>query len=106
MPRTAILIALMAASASVVCNAERAESTPAQDREIHNAGGEDWQMSWRVPLDRLERASKWNSGSEPPLSIGEAVTKAREYLRSHGLPDQLPLASAELHHVEDTAPSC
>jgi hypothetical protein len=81
MPRTAILIVLIAVSASVVCNAERAESTPAQDREIYNAGAQDWQMSWRVPLDRLERASKWNSGSEPQLSVGQAVTKAREYLR-------------------------
>jgi hypothetical protein len=81
MPRTAILIVLIAVSASVVCNAERAESTPAQDREIYNAGAQDWQMSWRVPLDRLERASKWNSGSEPQLSVRQAVTKAREYLR-------------------------
>jgi hypothetical protein len=54
MPRTAILIVLIAVSASVVCNAERAESTPAQDREIYNAGAQDWQMSWRVPLDRLD----------------------------------------------------
>ena len=63
-------------------------------------------MSWRVPLDRLQRASTWNPESEPPLSVVQAVIKAREYLRSHGFPDKLPVASVELRHVNDTAPEC
>jgi hypothetical protein len=63
-------------------------------------------MSWRVPLDRLERTSKWNVESEPQLSVGQAVTKAREYLRSQGHPHQLPVTSVELRHVNGAPPLC
>jgi hypothetical protein len=106
MPRTAVLIVLLDICASVVCNAGPSEPTPADEREITNAGGQGWQMSWRVPLDRLERKSKWNPGAEPQLSVEQAVTKARQYLRSHGLPNQIPVTSVELRHVNSTTPSC
>jgi hypothetical protein len=106
MPAALVLVIAIAVSAPLTCNAGRAEPSATQEREITNAGGEGWQMSWRVPVDRLERASKWNSGSEPPLSVGQAVTKARDYLRSQGQPNQLPLTSAELRHVNGAPRPC
>jgi hypothetical protein len=106
MPAAVVLLILIAFSGPVVCASESAEPSATQEREITNAGGEGWQVAWRVPLDRLERASKWNSGSEPPLSVGQAVTKARDYLRSRGLPNQLPLTSVEFRHVHDAVPTC
>jgi hypothetical protein len=106
MSRTAVFILVIALCASVLCSAEPAEPTPTQDREITNAGGEGWQMSWRVPLDRLESASKWNVESEPQLSVAQAVKKAREYLHSQGLANQLPVTSVELRHVNETRPKC
>jgi hypothetical protein len=106
MSRSAIFLALIAISAPLVCNAEGAEPSATQEREITNAGGEGWQMSWCAPVDRLEHASNWNSGPEPPLSVGQAVTKARDYLRLRGQPNQLALTSAELRHVNGSAPTC
>jgi hypothetical protein len=105
MSRATVLI-VVAVCASIVCTAEVVERTPANDREITNAGGQDWQMSWRVPLDRLESASKWNPESEPQLSVAQAVKKAREYLHSRGLANQLPVTSVELRHVNETPPKC
>jgi hypothetical protein len=106
MPAAVVFVIVIAVSAPVICNAERAEPSATQEREITNAGGEGWQMSWRVPLDRLEHASSWNSGREPPLSVGQAVTNARDYLRLRGQPNQLALTSAELRHVNGAAPTC
>ena len=105
MSRSTVLTVLISVCVSI-CDADPPEPTRAQDREITNAGGQDWQRSWRVPLDRLQTASKWNSESEPRLSVGEAVTRAREYLRSQGRPDQLPVTSVELRHVNGAPPPC
>lgn len=106
MSRSLTLPVLIAVSASVICNAERAEPTAVQEREIYNAGGNGWQMSWHVSEKTLKDVSQWNAGSEPPLSAGEAVTKARSYQASHGQPSQLPVARVELIHQQDTPPSC
>ena len=102
--RQTALIVLVGALPSLICSAESRQPTPTQDREITNIGDSNGQMSWRVPSDTLERASKWNSVSEPQLSVGQAVKKAREYLRSQGRPDQLPVTSVELRHVTDAPP--
>ena len=96
----------IAVCASVVWNAEAAEPTQPRDCEITNAGSGGWQMSWRVPLNRLEQASKWNAESEPQLSVAQAVKKARQYLGSHGLTDRLPVTSVELRHVNGTPARC
>jgi hypothetical protein len=97
---------VVAACTAIIRNAEATEATPTQDAEITNAGGSGWQMSWRVSLDRLQRASKWNSESEPQLPVRQAVIKAREYLRSQGWPNQLPVTSVELRHVNGTPSQC
>jgi hypothetical protein len=102
----ATLLIVVAACAAIVRNAEPAGATPTQDPEITNAGGGGWQMTWRVPLDTLKRASKWNSESEPQLPVRQAVVKAREYLRSQGRPNQLPVTSVELRHVNGTPSQC
>ena len=96
---------LIAVSASVVCNAERAEPSASQEREIYNAGGSGFEMSWRVPQEKLD-ASQWNTKSEPALSAAQAVTKARSYLASQGKPSQLPVAWLQLLHVTDAPPTC
>jgi hypothetical protein len=89
----------------LVCNTESAEPTASQEREIYNAGGVGFEMSWRVSRERLD-VSQWNTKSEPPLSAAQAVTKARSYLASHGKPSELPVAWIQLLHVEDALPTC
>ena len=76
-----------------------------QEREIYNAGGVGFEMSWRVPQEKLD-VSQWNTKSEPPLSAAQAVTKARSYLASHGKPSQLPVAWLQLLPVNDALPTC
>jgi hypothetical protein len=105
MPRSVILPVLIAVSASMVCNAQRAEPTATREREVFNAGGVGFEMSWRVSQERLD-ASQWNTKSDPPLSVSQAVTKARSYLASHGKSSQLPVAWVQLLHVEDAPPTC
>jgi hypothetical protein len=106
MSHSVILPILIAVSASVVCNAERGEPTATQEREIWGAGGNGWEMRWRVSQDRLQQASQWNPGSEPPLSAAQAVAKARSYQASHGQPSQLPVTQVELRYPQDTPPNC
>jgi hypothetical protein len=105
MSRSRIFLTLIAISAPLVCNAQRAEPSAAQEREIYNAGGPGFEMSWRVPQQKLD-ASQWNTNSEPPLSAAQAVAKARSYLASHGKPSQLPIAWLQLLHVTGTMPTC
>ena len=105
MSRSAIFLALIAISTPLVCNAERAEPSASQAREIYNASGPGFEMSWRVPQEKLD-ASQWNTKSEPPLSAAQAVTKARSYLASQGKPSQLPVAWLQLLHVTDAPPIC
>jgi hypothetical protein len=106
MHRYTTLIALLTLSTCPLCTAQSPEPTLSQDREITNIGDSKGQISWRVPLDTLERASKWNSKSEPQLSVGQAVKIATEYLRSHGRADQFPVTSVELRHVNEAPPQC
>jgi len=87
------------------CNAQRAEPTATREREIFNAGGVGFEMSWRVSKEKLD-ASQWNTKSEPPLSVSQAVAKARSYLSSRGKSSQLPVAWVQLLHVEDAPPTC
>jgi hypothetical protein len=100
-----VLPVLITVVASMVCNAQGAEPTATQEREIYNAGGPGFEMSWRVPPEKLH-ASQWNTKSEPPLSAAQAVAKARSYLASHGKPSQLAVAWLQLLHVEDAPPTC
>jgi hypothetical protein len=106
MSRSAIFLALIAISAPLVCNAERAEPTPTQERELFNVSGLGLEMRWRVSQEKLEHSSQWNTRSEPPLSAAQALTKARSYLASHGQPSQLPVTSIELRHVNEAPPTC
>ena len=105
MSHSTIFLALIAMSPPLACNAQHAQPSASQEREIYNAGGPGFEMSWRVPQEKLH-ASQWNTKSEPPLSAAQTVTKARSYLASHGKPSQLPVAWLQLLHVSDAPPTC
>jgi hypothetical protein len=105
MSRSTIFLVLIAISAPWICNAQHAESSATQEREVYNAGGPGFEISWRVPQEKLD-ASQWNTRSEPPLPAAQAVTKARSYLASHGKPSQLPIAWLQLLHVTGAVPTC
>jgi hypothetical protein len=105
MSRSAIFLALFAISATLDCNAQRAERSATKEREIYNVAGPGFVRLWRVSQEKLD-ASQWNAKSEPPLSAAQAVAKARSYLASHGKPSQLPVASLQLLHINDGPPTC
>ena len=49
----------------------------------------------------MQDSGLWDSRHEPRLSITEAVSIARRYLKSHGQPDQLPLLWIALRRPEN-----
>jgi hypothetical protein len=57
-------------------------------------------ITWSTREARLQDSGLWDSRHEPRLSITQAVSLARSYLKSHGQPDQLPLLHLALRRPE------
>jgi hypothetical protein len=103
MTRTHVLLALLFITFWFVHTGEGSGGKSSDTREVANAGGAGYQISWRASKKSLERAPQWNSRGEPPLSIGAAVRIARKYLASRSPAARYPVEQVMLHHALSAA---
>lgn len=97
---TLIKFAIASATLLSLTASAHCESTPTGNLELVTVIGPHFRISWSAPEAKLQDVGLWDSRHEPRLSITDAVSFARRYLKSHGQPDQLPLLSIALRRPQ------
>jgi hypothetical protein len=103
MARTYSFLTLLGLAVAAVQSAPSADAGSSDTREVANASGTGYQISWRASKKSLERAPRWDGRREPPLSVAAAIQIARKYLASRSPAGSAAVEKVMLHHALSAA---